>query len=288
MHRRDVIVSTALIGAWLVWALRLARGQIPATSPRPSLRSAPIELMGTWGESAPGDVLAVLSRMRQACLGGIRLVSDRQPDEIRVDNHTSGTPAVWLHPDHTDMAWLIVDVGPFDWSKLSYQFGHELGHVLCNSWGPDAVPRTPCQWLEESMVEAFSIRGLGVLATSWEESPPFPNDQKFGDAIRRYRQNLIDGYRDKTATEANLAEWFRANRSTLEHAAAWDGPAVVGILHEFEGDKGCVEDLGAVNRWPGRSGVPLADYLRLWLASCAEVRAPGHLPARLKELLGLG
>ena len=46
-----------------------------------------------------------------------------------------------------------------------------------------------------------------------------------------------------------------------------------------------VEALGALNRWPGRSGVPLDDYLHLWLASCAELQASSFLPDRLQQLL---
>ena len=37
--------------------------------------------------------------MRHACLDGVRLLSDRQPTQLRVDEHTSGPPAVWLHAD---------------------------------------------------------------------------------------------------------------------------------------------------------------------------------------------
>ena len=55
------------------------------------------------------------------------------------------------------------------------------------------------------------------------------------------------------------------------------------IVAELEGDKACVEDLGAVNRWPARSEVPVEDYLRLWQTSCAEIGAPGRLPARLAK-----
>ena len=106
---------------------------------------------------------------REACLSGVRLVSDRQPDRLVVDDHAEGHPAIWLHDDHTRTAWIIVDIGPNDWCKLAYQFGHELGHVLCNSWEASAKPRPPSQWFEESLVEAFSILGLGLLARSWQE-----------------------------------------------------------------------------------------------------------------------
>src|SRR5204862_1357480 len=132
-----------------------------------------------WIGSSREDVLAVLSRVREAALSGVRLVSDQQAERVRVEEHPSGPPSIWLHKDPPKTAWIIVDVGPRDWCKLAYQFGHELGHVLCNSWDRAAKPRPPSQWLEEAMVEAFSIRGLGLLATNWQTSPPFAGDAKF-------------------------------------------------------------------------------------------------------------
>jgi hypothetical protein len=129
-----------------------------------TLLSAPIELAGDWGHMIPRSADQVVERMRHSCLDGVRLLSDRQPTRLRVDEHASGSPAVWLHPDGSSMAWIIVDIGERAWAQLAYQFGHELGHVLANSWQPHAKPTSPCQWLEEAMVEAFSLRGLGRLA----------------------------------------------------------------------------------------------------------------------------
>ena len=159
-----------------------------------TLLSAPVELAGDWGHMLPRSADQVVERMRHACLDGVRLLSDRQPTRLRVDEHTSGPPAIWLHPDGSSMAWIIVDIGERDWSKLAYQFGHELGHVLANSWQPHAKPTLPCQWLEEAMVEAFSLRGLGRLADSWAQNPPFAGDNEFGTAIADYRLNIIQRY----------------------------------------------------------------------------------------------
>ena len=39
--------------------------------------------------------------------------------------------------------------------------------MTANSWRANAKPGGPCQWLEEAMVEAFSLRGLALLADSW-------------------------------------------------------------------------------------------------------------------------
>jgi hypothetical protein len=137
-----------------------------------NLATALIELAGDWGRMIPGSALRVLQRMRTCCFDGVRLISDDQPERLRVEEHTSGPPAVWLHTAEPNVGWIIVDIGERDWSKLAYQFGHELGHLTCNSWRPDAKPAAPCQWLEEALVEAFSLRGLALLADSWSTDPP--------------------------------------------------------------------------------------------------------------------
>lgn len=70
-------------------------------------------------------------------------------------------------------AWIVVDIETRAWSQLAYQFGHELGHVMCNSWMWKVETTPPCRWLEECLVEAFSIRGLGRLADTSEHDRPF-------------------------------------------------------------------------------------------------------------------
>jgi hypothetical protein len=88
-------------------------------------------------------------------------------------------------------------------------------------------------------------------------------------------------------SDAEIASWFRASRGALEGSAlsGIEGPFIVRVVSELESDDACVEDLGALNRWPARSGVPLEDYLTLWGRSCAEVHARGQLPAKLRSLL---
>ena len=264
----------------------------PPIEQAPTLLSAPIELAGDWGHMLPRAADQVVERMRHACLDGVRLLSDRQPTRLRVDEHTSGSPAVWLHPDGSTMAWVIVDIGERDWSKLAYQFGHELGHVMANSWQPHAKPKPPCQWLEEAMVEAFSVRGLGRLAESWKRDPPFAGDNAFGSAIADYRQNITRRYTvlaDQQGLTRDPAAWFADHRGEIEVPGLnqFAQAASLTILGEYERAPSCVEALGALNRWPGRTAVPIDDYFRQWQASCAELQASLVLPTRLREMLGI-
>jgi hypothetical protein len=262
----------------------------PPIEPAPTLLSAPIELAGDWGRMLPRSADLVVERMRHACLDGVRLLSDRQPTRLRVDEHTSGPPAVWLHPDGSSMAWIIVDISERDWSKLAYQFGHELGHVMANSWQPHAKPSVPCQWIEEALVEAFSLRGLGRLAESWKQNPPFPGDNAFGGSIARYRADIIKRYSalaDEQGLSGNPSRWFTDHRSEIENPGLNPNAqaASLSFLAEYERAPSCVEALGALNRWPGRTGVPIEEYFHQWEASCTELGASPVLPQRLRELL---
>jgi hypothetical protein len=265
----------------------------PPIEQAPTLLTAPVELAGDWGHMLPRSADLVVERMRRACLDEVRLVSDRQPTSLRVDEHTSGYPSVWLHPDGSTMAWVIVDIGERDWSKLAYQFGHELGHVMANSWQPHATPKVPCQWIEEALVESFSIRGLGRLAESWKKDPPFPNDNAFGEAIASYREDIIRRYAaqaDEQGLGGSAAAWFSKHRREIETPGLnpFAQAAAIIILAEYERTPSSVEALGALNRWPGRTGVPIEDYFGQWVASCAELEASPDLPNFLRDTLGIG
>ena len=272
----------------LAGALSLRRRAL-ASAPA-NLLSAPLSLGGEWAEAGPETALRVVTRMREACLSGIRLLSDRQPQRLRVDEHSAGPPSVWLHTDNTDMAIVYVDVPPQDWGRLAYQFGHELGHVLCNSWIWGSKPQLPCQWLEELMVEALSLRSLLRLADMVEQNPLVPGDTAFPASLRKYQGILLRRYVVAGGVEpgAPIAGWFRATREALEKnngLAKFEGPAIAALVALLEQDRSLIEDYGGLNRWPGRSAVPFDEYLRLWQASCAEIHAPGRLPLRLKEML---
>jgi hypothetical protein len=258
-----------------------------AAGEKATLLFDPLDVTGAW--KWPDAAAHVLVRMRDVCLSGVRLLSDRQPDRILVDDHTSGPPAIWLHDDKPKTAWIIVNIAGSDWCQMCYQFGHELGHVLSNSWDLEAKPQLPCQWIEEALVEAFSLRGLALLATSWEQEPPFPGDANFAKPIREYRQALIEKYRklaDEQGAFSDLATWFRLHRGSLESQGKGDGNAAIPVfLMELEKNNDRVESLGGLNRWPQRSGLPIEEYLSRWEASCAEINASPKLPSWLRTSL---
>ena len=87
-----------VVGALLFCPTRLIVDSYAQPS-QTTLLSAPLELGGDWGASPLRAATLVLSRIRDACLSGLKLYSDQQPAKLRVDNHSSGYPAIWLHND---------------------------------------------------------------------------------------------------------------------------------------------------------------------------------------------
>ena len=286
MERRSFL---SLLGAGVL--LPYGRNRTATEPTGTSLLTAELHLRGNWRGSAPGDVAAVIECMRAACLGDVALLSDRQPTELWVEDRTDSYPAVWLHPDFPTTAWVTVVVGMREWCNLAYQFGHELGHVLSNSWEQDARPRNPCQWVEEALVEAFTLRGLDRLAERWGQAPPFPDDHAYARSIWSYGEALRRDYRAVASDQgmaSGFAAWFEQRKSLFESEGGIDvaAGAVTTMLDLLEAEPAICADIGALNRWSGRTGVPLADYLDQWQASCAELNAPGRLPLRIRQLVG--
>ena len=207
MRRREFIITMAGSAAATLGAGATSMAQPNSGSPAvmeplsppiqqaPTLLTAPIELAGDWGHMIPRTAaMHVLERMRRACLDGVRLLSDDQPERLRVEERPSGPPAVWLHYDNTSIGSIIVSIGERDWSRLAYQFGHELGHVAANWWRPDAKPAPPSHWLEEAMVEAFSAtRARTAWRTTGRATRRSPTTAVSASAVAVYRQNVVRG-----------------------------------------------------------------------------------------------
>lgn len=253
----------------------------------------PIDVKGEWHAPSPSAAL-VVGRMREACCSGFRLLSDRQPRKLVVEARSSGPPAVWLHQDQKETAIIFVDVGERAWTQLAYQFGHELGHVISNSWDSQAKPTAPCQWVEELVVESFSLRGLAILATTWEENPPFPGDANYGKDISRYREDAISQYHELASSQGidDSKSWFDRNRQALEDFVGlsdYAKAAVSLLLPALMKNPLLLEDVGALNLWPERTALPLDEYLIRWRLSCKRLGSAGLLPEFIrKQFLQLG
>ena len=154
-----------------------------------NLLTAPLEVGEAWNGAARTDAAAVISRMREACLSGIRLVSDRQPDRLRVDDQTSGPPHIWLHVGQSDQrlgSWSMSETEPGRSSPINSVMSSDTSCATagCGRWRRHR--------------RAAGSRNVSPRRLRSEASPALPAS---GSAIRR-SQTILDTPRRCASTGA--------------------------------------------------------------------------------------
>ena len=255
----------------------------------------PIQIEGNWGASQAADVQAVLKSCLLAVTTRLALNDNLAPSSLRVIGEPErGYPMIWARDTEDQSATTILCSIDHQWAQLAYQFGHELGHIICNSSrAPAAKIEGPSHWLEEALVEAFSVNNLVWMAEDWAAKPPYPNWASYSPNLSNYAKERIDQCR---ATEhANLFEckpslWFESQAEHLNNATTLTVnilPIVPWLVDEFSSDRELLSNLVALNTWPERGRCSLSDYIDKWRTSCLEMRIADALPNMIGNKLGL-
>lgn len=254
--------------------------------------TVPVVPSGYWGASSRIDVTAVLSSARAAALTGLPLDATRVPSRIDVLGSQDEAIPMTIACDNPDgSATIRVNAPDRLWAKLSYNFAHELGHVLAGSWHADAVPAGPSHWLEEAVVEAFAIHTLRRMAERWVTAPPYPNWSTYSGCLRKYAEDRLSELRHHPLYATFItdgATWFRgchddlaASLAVTEHV--W--PAIPWLVDRYGEEEMLVADLSGLNRWPERARLSLNELLDRWEGSAAALRLPARLPGMLRRQL---
>ncbi|HLX64396.1 MAG TPA: hypothetical protein VKX17_24190 [Planctomycetota bacterium] len=102
-----------------------------------------------------------------------------------------------------------LDTGGYLWAQYSFQFAHEMCHILC-----DFKPHeNPNHWFEESLCEAASVFALRHMAETWKTKPPYGNWKDYAKHLREYaddRTKLAQVPDGKT-----FLDWFQENEPDL-------------------------------------------------------------------------
>lgn len=262
------------------------------TSPTFNWLSIPIIPCGWWGSASLNDVAALLESVRSAVLTGLSLDATRIPSRIDVIGSQSELIPITFARDNPDgSATIRINAPDRLWAKLSYNFAHELGHVLAGSWRANAVPAGPSHWLEEAVVEAFAIFTLKKMADKWSTAPPYPNWSSYSDSLHSYASHRISELRDHPhhgAFVADGAAWFRNCHNEITSSLAvtthiW--PIIPWLVDQYLREEVLIADLVSLNRWPERAQLSLEEYLSRWECSATTLKLSGQLPSLLRHQL---
>lgn len=214
-----------------------------------------------------------------------------------------GLPArVWLYTDPqapcplthggpgtaSDVATVRVTVGGTYWCQLVYQFSHELGHVVSNSWGKQWHSGAAHEWLEEACCGALSLLALERMAGRWADHGLL-GDVAYAQSFRKY---LAERFREFTQSgpldPAHLQTWRIGNASALAAGKSLNdvNKPLAALLYGMMRDRTVLwHDMRALNHWPRPAELTLGDHLATWGEWCTRLGTAGELPHWLRRHL---
>jgi hypothetical protein len=216
-----------------------------------------------WGDAGTADIAKVLESAGEALW--TRFPGKTLPP-IEVSRSTKG-PITLFERGPAGEVRVKLDVEGRHWAQFAFQFGHEMGHVLCG--GAD-VPN-PNLWFEETLCEAASLYVLGGMAEAWKTRPPYPNWKEYSASLETYRRERTD--KAKLPEGTALPAWFRGKEPSLRKDPRQRDLNLLmaaSILPHFEEAPEHWEAIAAVNAVRGDAARPFAGYLQDWSRSAPE------------------
>ncbi|WP_153145707.1 hypothetical protein [Dechloromonas sp. H13] len=218
-----------------------------------------------WGSVRKETIEAVLYSVADELM-------TRLPKKLNVPivvTHTDSNP-VALYERGADGEYRVeLHARGANWHLYTYEFAHELCHILSN-YEENAAPGNSRynQWFEETLCETASLFTLKKLATTWKESPPAPADwSKEADKLNRFFDLLIaEGHR-QLPPHSPLAVWLASNEERLRaNPYQREKNELVAnlLLPLFERNPENWSTLSYLNLDPGDARSSLQDYLRNW------------------------
>jgi hypothetical protein len=229
------------------------------------LQEAPVVRVAAdgWGDASAEDVTKVLESAGAALtsqIPGLRL----PPIEV---SRSKTQPIVLYERGPAGEIRVQLNVEDRRWAQFAFQFGHEMGHIVC---GYADYPN-PNKWFEETVCEAASLFVLGRMAEAWKTRPPYPNWKDYAEALRTYRDKRTASAKLPEGT--TLAVWFRERETSLRKDGTQRdlnltmAAAILPLFEESPESWGALRTLNSVR---GDASRPFGEYLRDWSRSAPE------------------
>lgn len=174
------------------------------TAPELDLR---VEADG-WKGSSQADVTKVLRSVASEMLPHFR---GAEVEPVHVSN--GGGPITLFARERDGAIRVKLESGGNLWAQMSFQFAHELTHVMCRY----RAGRNANKWLEESLCETGSLFALRRMGETWKNAPPYPNWKSYAKHLTEYAEKRITDHALPPGT--TLARWYAENAEALRKTA---------------------------------------------------------------------
>ena len=242
---------------------------------------------GEFGHVATADIVLVLQSAGEQVL--------RQCPDIDLDGIE-----VYRRSDHsqTDFkrAWngrIRVGLTAHDayWTQYSFQFAHELAHVLAlfgNNHGRSRRPGPANLWLEESLGETCSLFTLESMSRSWNTAPPVPGWASYTPNFSQYVEERLAVPEHHLPRGINFQTWFQMHEVALrQNSTRFDDNTIIAeeCLPLFEARPEGWRSLAYLNSGGSTANESLAHHFANWQSECPSDLRP--FVARLAALFGI-
>ena len=242
---------------------------------------------GQWGAATPGDIETVLTSVATDLL---QFFPDKQLSPIRVVADASG-PRVFFDRNTKGEYLVFLSVKDARWDQFTYQFSHELCHILSNHDHKDMTDHGVArdnQWFEEAICESTSLMTLQHMALRWEQSPPYPQWREYAPAFREYAANLLNQPHRELTAGLTFAVWYQKNQASLRSDPYLrDKTELVAsaLLVVFEHDPRSLSAIAYLNEEKSATSGSFRDYLTSWRSCCPQTHR--NVVRRTMALFGM-
>lgn len=216
-----------------------------------------------WGDAGTADITKVLRSAGEA-LGS--QFPDRRFPTIDVSRSRTTPITLFQRGPAGELRVKLNVEGPY-WSQFSFQFAHEMGHIVCGF----EEYANPNLWFEETLCETASLFVLGRMAEGWKTRPPYPNWKDYSGSLQKYRDDRIA--QAKLPEDRTLAAWFREQEPALRKDPGLrelNLKMAAAILPLFEESPERWAAVATLNTVRGDGTRTFARYLKDWSASSPE------------------
>ena len=218
-------------------------------------------------ESSKEDILAVLDSTTRELW---KHFPDYQVEPIVVVRGEQGPVTLY---DRNDRGEIVVrlDTHKTYWSQYSYQWAHELCHILCGFRNDG----TENKWFEESLCEMASLYAMRRMSVTWEHHPPYKHWADYRHSLKDYTDKVMLS-REKLPAK-DLAAFYKKHEETLRKSPTerqLNGAIAQALLPLFEEKPSRWEALRYLNVTPAKNDLSLWGYFAKWHEDAPEKHQP--------------
>ncbi len=222
-----------------------------------------------WGDCQAVDVKAVLEDVARHLCQPLRLPVQEticvvpSPENIHhprtLDRLSPADPIViWLSARNRL------------WAKFSYQFSHELCHVVS---GHERLKSNPNNWFHETICELASLFTLRRMAETWPTAPPYQQWADYSVSLSSYAEERLQRPEHQLPPGVTLSDWLTSQEDVLRqdrYQREKNGIVAGELLPLFESDP---SGWNAIRRFP-KSSLGFKEYLLEWRSQVDSMDQP--------------